>query len=97
MKIETTFSPGDIVWCVVGMEGVRELEVGQVHAIVTDSPGRKGETLFRNYMPQKDYKEQYMCVETGIGSGNVYTLGESIFATENEARSAWAKWKDKML
>ena len=32
-----------------------------------------------------DFKEQYMCYETGVGSGTVYNVGD-LFATENEAR-----------
>lgn len=32
--------------------------------------------------------EAYMCEETGIGTGTLYTLGESIFDTEEECRAA---------
>jgi hypothetical protein len=31
------------------------------------------------------YKEEYMCVESGIGSGRIYTYGRDIFATHEEA------------
>lgn len=86
MKIETMFSAGDMAWCVTE-RGVEHLTIGQVRVEVTESPGT-GDTIFDNYKPQSGYKEQYMCVETGIGSGNVYTLGETIFGTEKEAMSA---------
>lgn len=77
MKIETNFSPGDAVYIIE--HGMTKkwvlsgpLTIGQVRAVVTESPGREGEELFDNYKPQQDYKEEYMCVETGIGTGRVY-------------------------
>jgi len=92
MKIETKFSCGDKAWVPQQISRGRfipvEVTVGQVRAEYTDSPGRPGEDLFYNYMTQKEYKEQYMCVETGIGSGSIYTLNEHIFATEDECREA---------
>lgn len=32
------------------------------------------------------YTEEYMCVETGVGSGTIWTYGKNIFATESEAQ-----------
>ena len=43
-----------------------------------------GEVSLR-YNKKEGLKERYMCKETGIGSGTVYTYGKSIFATEEEA------------
>lgn len=36
-----------------------------------------------------------MCVETGIGSGRVFTLGTNIFNNEGDAIDAFQKWKDE--
>ena len=93
MKIETTFSNGDTVygiqkeyqtdsWFVIG-----PLTIGQVRVKVTESPGINGEDTFDNFMAQHDREEQYMCVETGIGSGNLYNV-ESLFASKAEAKKA---------
>jgi hypothetical protein len=89
MKLASTFDIGQKVWAITG-DGrkVEELTVGQIQITYVDSPGREGETMFNNYMPQQDYKEQYMCVETGISSGSVFTLGTNIFSTKE---LAWAK------
>lgn len=44
-----------------------------------------------NYAPMEpELVEKYMCVETGIGIGSVYTLGEQIFISEEECRAAHA-------
>lgn len=89
MKLVSNYDIGQKVWCIVNDgRAVKELTVGQVRMIYTDSPGREGETTFDNYMPQKSYQEQYMCIETGIGSGSVFELGRNIFSTE---ALAWAK------
>lgn len=55
------------------------MTVGQIRVI---------ETLpkCRSFEGDVCYKEEYMCVETGVGCGTVYTYGKSIFATEEEAR-----------
>lgn len=86
MKLYSRFNCGDKVWCTNG-KGVAELTVGQVRIKVTDSPGTS-DTIFENYRPQTGRKESYMCVETGINSGSVYTLDKNIFATKNEAENA---------
>lgn len=94
MNIETRFDNGDKVWVMAGKYGVNCFTVGLVRVEITDSPGLDGETTFDNYMPQKGRKEEYMCIETGIGSGTVYTLGKNIFTTENEALSALSEWQE---
>lgn len=66
------------------------LTIGQVRASVTDSPGREGEEIFDNFKPIKATEESYMCVETGIGTGNVYGL-DTIFATKEEAEQECKK------
>ena len=82
MIILTKFSNGDIVyvlrlqhrpknWHVIG-----PMTIGQVRVEITDSKGIEDEDVFDNYMPQKWEREQYMCVETGIGSGILYSSGE---------------------
>lgn len=68
------------------------LTVGQIRVILTDSKGindgyvERINVAFDNYKPQQSYTEEYMCEETGIGSGTVYTFGKSAFLTEAEAK-----------
>jgi hypothetical protein len=58
---------------------IKEMEVGKVQ--------------IEQYHPKVDrynellYVERYMCFETGVGSGTVYTYGTSIFATREEAEN----------
>jgi len=96
MKINTKFSCGDKVWCILyhGFDGKAvELTVGYICVRVTDSSGVNGgavepeapEIQFDNYKPQKKYEEEYMMIETGIGSGQVYRLGHGCFSTKEEA------------
>lgn len=95
MKIESRFSPGDKAYCMVGHDGVEMLTIGQVSIEITDSPGMPGESMFDNYKPQNKQSEKYMCVESGIGSGSVFTLGESIFDNAIDAIAAYQRWKDE--
>lgn len=88
MKLYSKFNCGDTVWCIQGGKNVVALTVGQVSVKVTDSPGIPGETTFDNYKPQTSREEQYMCVESGINGGAVYSLNKNIFATKNEAENA---------
>lgn len=88
MEIKTTFNCGDKAW--VFNDAPERLTIGQIKVEFTDSPGI-GETIFDNYKPKKGMTEKYMCVESGIGSGRVYTLGEHIFATEAECIAANAE------
>ena len=93
MRIETKFSNYDIVygvqkqyttdsWLVIG-----PLTIGQVRVEVTDSDGIEGEDTFSNYMAKKGTKEQYMCVETGIGTGTLHPA-EQLFSSKAEAKQA---------
>ena len=83
MIFKTRFDIGDeVVLLDNGM--VLRATVGKISISHTDSKGRPGETMFNNYMPQKEYRETYMCDETGVGSGSVWELGKNIFATEAE-------------
>lgn len=91
MKIETTFSCGDRAWVCRDGE-VRQLTIGQVRVEITDSAGVDQEGIkFDNYAACKGYREQYMCVETGIGSGSLYEIGVCIFASKDECESANAE------
>ena len=85
MILETKFDIGDTVHVAYPDSVGIPLTVGQVRKSVTDSPGRPGEEMFDNYKPQKKESEEYMCVQTGIGSGSVYPV-ERVFATAEEAQ-----------
>jgi len=95
MNIETAFAPGDKAWCLVDQKP-ELLTVGQVRVKITDSPGVNGgvtmpehpSLVFDNYTAQAGRKEEYMMVETGVGSGLVFELGKTVFATEEEAARA---------
>ena len=87
MKIESMFSPGDKVWAIRNLVPCF-LTVGLVRVEIVDSPGRPEEEIFDNYKPQKSHKEEYMCVETGIRTGSVFTLGLTLFKTKEEAKAA---------
>lgn len=91
MIMKSRFNIGDKVFCILGGNEVHDLTIGQVRIVITDSLGT-GDTLFDNYKPQRSYKEEYMCVESGIGCGSVYTLDRNIFATEEEANDALDKF-----
>ena len=81
MKLNTKFSCGDKAWCIIDGSHVSELTVGSVRTEFTDSPGT-GNEIFDNYKAQKYYKEMYMCIETGIGTGSVYEIDKNIFANK---------------
>jgi hypothetical protein len=89
VKIESVFDIGDTCWCTNGNGNgdIRNLTIGLIRVEKKDSPGVE-DSIFENYKAQNGYKEEYMCVETGIGSGNVYTLGRNIFINEEEAIEA---------
>ena len=95
MKFDTRFSIGEKVWVQSGDNRIGFSPffgtVGLVRAQITDSPGRPEEDLFSNYMAQKECIEEYMLVETGIGSGYVYKFSEEeirIFKTKEECQEA---------
>lgn len=85
MILETKYNIGDTVYVAYPDRATFPLIIGQVRKSVTDSPGRDGEKMFSNFLPQKKEIEEYMCVQTGIGSGNVYPL-ERVFSTPEEAQ-----------
>lgn len=62
----------------------KQMTVGQVRVEISDSPGEAGYSCYSNYGPQRKRVEQYMCVESGIGSGSLYYV-EDLFETEQEA------------
>jgi len=102
MVINTKFSNGDYVYHVWPYDWPskitsvsRMMTIGQVRVEITNSPGREGEEMFDNYKPQHKYAEEYMCVETGIGSGTLYKV-EDLFATKKEAESE-AKRRNDLL
>ena len=72
------------------------MTVGQIRVQYTKSIGLNGgymedncNVAFDNYKPKaEEYEEVYMCVETGVGSGRLYTFGEHIFLTEGECQAA---------
>jgi len=97
MELNSKFSCGSIAYCILEGNRVEVLMVGRVTIETVDSPGIPGNTLFDNYKPQKSYTETYQCVETGIGSGNVYTLGKNIFETAEEAIAALHEFKQSVL
>lgn len=99
MLIETKLSCGDTAY-IYRVGHTKEvpghavgLTVGQVRAEFTKSSGLKRGEVFQgcilssdNTLPKNaEYKEMYMCVETGIGSGSVWELGKTIFLTKEEA------------
>ena len=88
MVLETKFGIGDVVYAAYGNGGELAegpFTIGLVRAECTDSPGIEGETLFDNYKPQRSNKAEYMCIETGIGSGSVYHE-DRLFVTFQEAQ-----------
>ena len=89
MEIKTKFSCGDKAWTFSGCYSM-EMTIGSVSVTVTDSSG-DDDQMFDNFKSQSGYVEKYMCTETGIGSGQVYTLGEHIFETKDECDSANAE------
>ena len=58
---------------------IQTLTVGQIRVIETLPTSRF-------YEHEVCYKEEYMCVETGVGSGQVWEYGKNIFATEADAQ-----------
>ena len=72
MKFETHLNIGDRAYI--------------VYNCATPKIGRLtvGEVSLR-YNKKEGLEERYMCKETGIGTGNVYTYGKNIFTTEEEA------------
>lgn len=60
---------------------VTPLTVGQIRVTET-APSSRGA-----YDTDPLFLEQYMCVETGVGSGTVWQYGKNIFASETDAEA----------
>ena len=89
MILETKYGIGDVVYAAYGNgNNVANgpLTIGLVRAELIDSPGIEGETMFDNYKPQRSNKAEYMCIETGIGSGRMY-YEDRLFVTFQEAQT----------
>jgi len=63
--------------------------VGRIEISYIDSPGipQCGMFQFDNYKAQKKREEQYQAIQTGIGSGCLYSR-ENMFMTRKEAEKA---------
>lgn len=72
-----------------GLYMVMEATVGQVRVVETHpkaiGPHHVGGC----------YVEQYMCFETGVVSGSIWTYGENIFLTEEDAERGRIKLEQK--
>lgn len=79
--ITTKLKLGGYAFCVSGGldPEIKRLTIGQIRVIETLPTSRF-------YEHDTCYKEEYMCVETGVGSGQVWEYGKNIFATEQEAQ-----------
>lgn len=102
MEIKTKYSCGDKVWVWGGYDCAEQITVGQVRAEVTQSKGLNGgyvdsgcNVAFDNYKSQSGYKEQYMCVETGIGSGTVWSV-DRMFDSKKDCIAANKKRIDEL-
>lgn len=71
---------GNIKWVVE----IHNLTIGKIDISFTCSTGIEG-MIGNNYKSQKEYKERYMCEETGIGNGAVYDF-EYLFKSEEDAQ-----------
>lgn len=92
MKFNSKLNIGDKLYAYAHGGGyVQELTIGQIRIKHTDSKGVRptsGYVQGDNYKPQKEYEECYMCEETGINGGNVYTLGIHAWLTREECEIA---------
>jgi hypothetical protein len=63
------------------------LTIGEIRCKFT-AEYKNSSSPFLNYGPQKEhYEEEYMCYETGIGSGTLHKV-DSLFKTKAEAINA---------
>ena len=70
-------------WRVDGQRTVGEIRIRHR----CKSNGQDPNSIFGNYGPQEEeYEEEYMCLETGIGSGSIHKV-ESLWATKEEAQA----------
>ena len=71
-------------WQVVETLTIAEI---RIKARAEDPVGIDPGTIFANYGPQKGlYEEEYMCKETGVGSGSVYDVS-TLFPSKDEAQA----------
>jgi len=63
---------------------IEKMTVGQVRVVRTLP-------RFSHYTNGGVYKEEYMCVETGVGSVNVWEYGKNIFKDEKDAERSVIK------
>lgn len=61
---------------------VATMTVGQIRVTETD-PRHRGDIQGDEPL----FLEQYMCLETGVGSGTLWEYGKNIFATEADAQA----------
>jgi len=83
----TKLKLGDTAFAVRGADldpYVERLTVGQLRVVET-LPNQ------RSYQTDPCYVEEYMCIETGVGSGSVFVYGKNIFATTEEAERSMVK------
>ena len=89
----THLSLGQKAFTVVGLLDfeIREVTVGQILVIETHPEYKRP-----FHTDEGIFVEKYMCVETGIGNGTLYTYGMHIFATRNEAEQGKIKHEQRM-
>jgi hypothetical protein len=87
-KFTTKLSLGDIAYTVSGLLDpvIKTVTVGKVVVELTMPKYSNSEGC---------YKEIYMCIETGVGSGILWEYGLHIFATEEEAALGAEKFKQR--
>jgi len=83
MKMESKYNIGDTVYSSYPNATNNPLTIGKIILSITDSPGVDN-SMFDNFKKQKGVSEKYMCVETGIGSGSVFSL-DRLHLTPDEA------------
>ena len=91
----TNLSLGDMAYGVAGWPDprVQYLTVGQIR--VTETAPKA-----RSYGDDPCYKEEYMCLETGVGSGTIWEYGKNIFSNLKDAEAGVIKqqqaaWKER--
>jgi len=74
----------------------QKFTIGQIRVTITNSPGLLEKREFDNFAPKDGYHEEYMTVETGIGSGSVFK-GRDLFVTREEALAECKKRNNSTL
>lgn len=65
---------------------ISRLTVGQIRVVETLPSAR-------NWAADKCYVEECMCLETGVGGGNVWEYGTNVFSNEADAQAALVKFQ----